>query len=92
MTKQKFQLGNRVIRSKGDCVVGRIGEIINMQFNGTCYRCQVKWDKAPKSWVVETSLELEAIPYKIIPMTFHEKDTDTKRKGMRKDWPKYQRL
>lgn len=96
MSNSKYKIGDRVVRSVGDYVVGRVGEILNVEYRLNNYRYQVKWDGENKTWVVETSLELESIPYEIIPMTYHEKDIgfgrSAKLKDTRKDWPKYKRL
>jgi hypothetical protein len=64
MTTQKFQIGQEVVRSKGDYVVGRIGKIISIDTEK--HRAQVEWYNAPKSWVTFTALELTSIPYEII--------------------------
>jgi hypothetical protein len=61
----KFQIGQEVVRSKGDYVVGRVGAIISIDEEKN--RAQVEWHNDPKSWVSFSSLELTSIPYEIIP-------------------------
>jgi len=66
MTKQKFEIGQEVVRTKGDYVVGRIGIIINIEGE----RAQVTWGKGNgNSKVAFASLELTSIPYLIIAHT-----------------------
>lgn len=62
---------DRVVRSKGDYVVGRTGTVIDI--DETNQRAQVDWDRDPKSWVSFGSLELEATPYEILPGTHNKK-------------------
>ena len=57
-------LGSRVVRSKGDYVVGRVGSVVAI--DDVKMRGQVQWDKDVKTWVSFSALELENIPYKII--------------------------
>lgn len=82
MNIQNAAIGLEVVRSKGDYVVGRIGNI--MAIDAEKNRAQVKWNNDPKSWVSFTSLELTSTPYEIIAA--YQKDKYT--------WvnPKYKRL
>jgi hypothetical protein len=82
MSAQKFQIGQEVVRAKGDYVVGRIGTIIDIDIEKQ--RANVKWNEDPKSWISFSALELTSIPYEIIPA--YQKDRFT--------WvrPKYRRL
>ena len=61
----KAELNERVVRSKGDYVVGRTGTVIAIDSEKR--RANVDWDKAPKSWVSFDSLEPISIPYEIEP-------------------------
>ena len=84
MTNLEFKIGQEVVRSKGDYVVGRIGTIISIENN----RAQVKWDGCGISKVALNSIELTSIPYTIKPAT-ETKD----RFGYHKfTHPKYKRL
>jgi len=82
MNTAKFQIGQEVVRSKGDYVVGRVGIVISIDTEKN--RAQVEWNEDPMSWVSFESLELTSIPYEIIPP--RQKD--------RFNWtnPKYKRL
>ena len=82
MTNLKFQIGQEVVRSKGDYVVGRVGKVIALDTEKN--RAQVEWNNDPKSWVSFTALELTAIPYEIIAPYQKDKYTWTN--------PKYKRL
>ena len=64
MKTTKFEIGQEVVRSKGDYVVGRIGTIVNIENN----RAQVQWANG-KSKVSLDVIELTSIPYEIIPAT-----------------------
>ena len=64
MSTLKFEIGQRVVRSKGDYVVGRTGVITAIDADKL--RANVAWDNDPKSWVKFESLELESIPYVIM--------------------------
>jgi len=61
----KFNIGQEVVRTKGDYVVGRVGIIIAIENN----RVQVKWDGNGTSKVSLNSIELTSIPYEIKPAT-----------------------
>ena len=63
MTNNSLKIGQQVVRSKGDYVVGRIGVIISIENN----RALVKWDNNGQSKVSLDSIELTSIPYQIIP-------------------------
>lgn len=76
------KIGIRVVRSKGDYVVGRTGSIIDIDEKSG--RCQIDWDGSPKTWVAIDSIELENIPYEIIEQPLN------KRTG-RYPYPKYVR-
>ena len=64
-------LGQRVVRSKGDYVVGRVGEILEIDTEKQ--RARVGWDQADRSWVAFKSLELESVPYEILPGSYNKK-------------------
>lgn len=64
MNFQDTQIGQQVVRSKGDYVVGRIGEIINRDENKN--RVQIAWGGNTKTWVSVNSLEPTFIPYDIV--------------------------
>lgn len=82
MTNSNIQIGTEVVRSKGDYVVGRIGNIIAIDDEKN--RAQVSWHFDTTTWVSFTALELTSIPYEIIPA--HQKNKYT--------WvnPKYKKL
>lgn len=63
MEKSDVKIGVKVVRSKGDYVVGRVGNIIAILEND---RVQVDWGKDGKSKVNIKVIELESIPYRII--------------------------
>jgi hypothetical protein len=66
MTTTEFKIGQEVVRSKGDYVVGRIGIIIALDSEKN--RAQVKWESYFNcTWVSCNSIELTSIPYEIIP-------------------------
>jgi hypothetical protein len=73
MTPSNATLGQSVVRSKGDYVVGRIGEII--QIDEQKNRAQISWNGGSKTWVSFNALEPTSNPYEII------KDAGK--------WPKY---
>lgn len=59
----KFTIGDEVVRSKGDYVVGRVGVITEIdEVKG---RVKGTWG----TWVKEDCMELTSIPYEIIPFT-----------------------
>ena len=60
----KFKIGQEVVRSKGDYVVGRIGSVIDIDSEGN--RARVAWEGDSRTWVSFGSLELTSIPYEIV--------------------------
>ena len=81
MTTANFQIGQEVVRSKGDYVVGRIGNVVAIDLDKN--RAQVYWNGIT-TWVSFTSIELTSIPYEIIAPYKKDKYTWTN--------PKYKRL
>ena len=65
MNLADIKTGLRVVRSKGDYVVGREGKVVAIDAEKN--RAQVEWDSAPKTWVSLTALEDASIPYTITP-------------------------
>lgn len=65
MTTSTFTIGQQVVRSKGDYVVGSIGNIIAIDSEKN--RAQVAWEFSNKTWVSFTAIEPTSIPYKILP-------------------------
>jgi len=59
----KFKIGDEVVRSKGDYVVGRIGNVI--EIDAEKQRARVQW-VGVKTWCKFDVLELTSIPYEII--------------------------
>jgi hypothetical protein len=64
MNYQDVQIGQQVVRSKGDYVVGRVGEVVAK--DEIKNRAQVAWGGNTKTWVSVKSLEPTFIPYEII--------------------------
>ena len=64
MKIQDATIGVEVVRSKGDYVVGNVGEIraIDAEKN----RAQVYWYGETVTWVSLDAMELASIPYEII--------------------------
>lgn len=83
MNFQDTQIGQSVVRSKGDYVVGRTGEIIDRDEDKQ--RVRVAWKGYNKTWVAVASIELTMFPYEIIPAKFH----NTTGRGI--SWPQYVR-
>ena len=81
-TATKIEIGQEVVRSKGDYVVGRIGKVVAIDSEKN--RAQVSWNGDTTTWVSFTALELTSIPYEIIPSYQKDKFTWTN--------PKYKRL
>ena len=81
MTTANFQIGQEVVRSKGDYVVGRIGNVVAIDLDKN--RAQVYWNGIT-TWVSFTSIALTSIPYEIIAPYKKDKYTWTN--------PKYKRL
>lgn len=75
-----LKVGDEVVRSKGDYVVGRTGKIIAI--NKDKNRAQVDWFGNSKTWVSLDSIEPTSIPYAIVPIEYNEF-------GRRISWPKY---
>lgn len=73
----KINIGDEVVRSKGDYVVGYVGCVIDIDIDKL--RARVNWGEN-RTWVSFAALELTSIPYEIIPPT----------KGG--GWQKYRRL
>jgi hypothetical protein len=67
MNIQDAKIGLQVVRAKGDYVVGRIGNIIEIDAEKN--RAQVSWG----SWVSFSVIEPTSIPYEIIP-AYQKKD------------------
>jgi len=63
MTHANATIGQEVVRSKGDFVVGRIGTIIAIDSEKN--RAQVDWDGRVKTWVSIKVIEPTSIPYEI---------------------------
>lgn len=78
----KFTAGDEVVRSKGDYVVGRIGEVIAI--SEIQRLAKVKWKGNSTTSVSFDSLELTSIPYEIIPAKYDGA-------GCRTAWQKYKR-
>ena len=64
MKNQSLTIGQEVVRSKGDYVVGRIGIIIAIDTEKN--RAQVSWYGQTTTWVSFNALELTSIPYEIL--------------------------
>lgn len=82
MTTVNFKIGQEVVRSKGDYVVGRVGNIVAIDTDKN--RAQVSWNGDTTTWVSFNALELTSIPYEIIAAYQKDKYTWTN--------PKYKRL
>lgn len=80
MTNSNFQIGQEVVRTMGDYVVGRIGSVIAIDSEKN--RAQVKWVGETTTWVSFKALALTSIPYEITP------GYDDKKKG-KFIYPKY---
>lgn len=88
MNYQDAQIGQEVVRSKGDYVVGRTGEIIDR--DETKNRVRVAWKGENKTWVSCDSVEPTFIPYEIIRVSADEQDRRIEKTG-RPIWPLYRR-
>lgn len=82
MNITEVSIGLEVVRSKGDYVVGRIGNII--EIDSEKLRVNVDWHFANKSWVSINSVEPTSKPYEIIPSRMKDKYTQV--------WPKYKSI
>lgn len=76
MTNLNIERGTEVVRSKGDYVVGRVGNVVAIDLDKN--RAQVCWNGNTATWVSFNALELTSTPYEI--------DRKTGK------WPKYKRL
>ena len=65
MTNSDFQIGQEVVRTIGDYVVGRIGNVIAIDSEKN--RAQVKWVGETTTWVSFKALAPTTIPYEITP-------------------------
>ena len=75
MNIQTAQIGQEVVRSKGDYVVGRIGNILAIDYDKN--RVQVSWESYfPTTWVKVDCVELTSIPYKITEWYTNSKGKD----------------
>lgn len=74
--EEKFNVGQEVVRSKGDYVVGRKGTILSIDKDK--HRAQVGWFQAASTWVKLDCIEPTSIPYEI--------DWNSK------TWPQYKKL
>lgn len=61
---KEFLIGDQVIRSKGDYVVGRVGKII--EIDSLNRRARVEWEGSPRTWVKFNVIELASIPCEIL--------------------------
>ena len=75
-----LKIGDEVVRTKGDYVVGRIGIVIDVNLKDK--RAKIDWYGETKTWVSFGSLALKSIPYKIIPASYDKQ-------GRRKRYQKY---
>ena len=66
-----LKIGKKVVRSKGDYVVGRTGIVIAIDSKKN--RAQVSWNGETKTWVSIEVIELISIPYTIIPGFYDKK-------------------
>jgi hypothetical protein len=82
MTNSNIQIKTEVVRSKGDYVVGRVGNVVAIDLEKN--RAQVSWNGDTTTWVSFNALELTSIPYEIIASYQKDKYTWTN--------PKYKRL
>ena len=64
MKTTDLKVGNEVVRTKGDYVVGRTG--LSIAIDSEKNRVQVEWYGETKTWVSINAVELTSIPYEII--------------------------
>ena len=83
MNIQNATIGTEVVRSKGDYVVGRVGNIIAIDAEKN--RAQVSWVTCWGTWVSFTAIEPTSIPYTITEGSYNKKTG-------KHSWPKYNRL
>lgn len=86
MTNSTFTIGQEVVRTKGDYVVGNTGSIIAIDTEKN--RAQVDWNESSITWVSFKSLELTSIPYEIIPF----KEWRNHKGEYKMSYPKYKRI
>ena len=67
MNKQAARVGLKVVRSKGDYVVGRVGVIVELSDDMS--RVRVSWENYNTTWVKLEVIEDAAIPYEIVTYT-----------------------
>jgi hypothetical protein len=60
---QTVSIGQEVVRTKGDYVVGRTGTVVAFDDSGN--RARVNWSDSPTTWVALASLEPTSTPYMI---------------------------
>jgi hypothetical protein len=63
MQTTNFEIGQQVVRTEGDYVVGRTGTVIELDL--VKGRARVEWEGAPRTWVSFKVIELTSVPYKI---------------------------
>ena len=78
MKAEDLKIGLKVVRSKGDYVVGRLGTIVEIVEG----RARVDWEEAPKSMVKADVIEDASKPY---GFTEYKRD----RRTGRISYPKY---
>lgn len=71
MKKEDVTTGLEVVRSKGDYVVGRIGNVIAI--DEAKERAQVNWKGETTTWVSFGSLEPTSKPYEIVAGVLNKK-------------------
>lgn len=62
---KNIEIGNEVVRCKGDYVVGRIGIVVDI--DTVKNRAQVQWYNESKTWVKLEVIAPTSIPYEILP-------------------------
>jgi hypothetical protein len=82
MTNSNIQIGTEVVRTKGDYVVGRIGNVLAIDIEKN--RAQVSWNGESTTWVSFNALELTSIPYEIIYKKNKYSGTNPKYKALGK--------
>jgi hypothetical protein len=64
MKNENLTIGQEVVRSKGDYVVGRVGLVVAIDTEKN--RAQVEWTGNTKTWVSFNAIELTSNPYEIV--------------------------
>lgn len=64
-------IGTEVVRSTGDYVVGRTGNVVGVDPDKN--RVQVAWNGETTTWVSVNAVELTSIPYTITPGYYDHK-------------------